>query len=194
MTGSDRLEEKGNKEVVSKDIWLDKGSPEEKENQQLIYDRLHQIQKEEIYRWIDINYWKCISDVLENIPDSLPLMRILHDSKGVDHKECLKKALPNHTILSSAVPQVLSGRNITLLTSQTGISYSAIGTSHGVPATLDPGNCPQHQYKAKTQYQQVYAQVGYALHDALLIDKAFKAINDVLTGDNIFSFAEYYVC
>ena len=45
---------------------------------------------------------------------------------------------------------------------------------------------PQRQYKAKTQYRLVYAQVGYALHDAPSIDKAFKAINDVLTGDNIF--------
>ena len=43
VTGSDGLQEKGGKEVVLKDVWLDKGSPKEKENQQLIYDKLRQI-------------------------------------------------------------------------------------------------------------------------------------------------------
>jgi len=60
------------------------------------------------------------------------------------------------------------------------------GTSHGAPAILDQGHHSQHQYKAKMQYCLVYAQVGYALHDALSIDKAFQAINNVLTGDKIF--------
>ena len=79
------------------------------------------------------------------------------------------------------------------LTSQTENSYSVTGTSHGAPATPDLRHHPQRQYKAKTQYQLVYAQVGYTLHDALSIDKAFKAINDVLTGDQISSLVEYCV-
>ena len=45
MTGSDGLEEKGDKEVVLKDVWLDKGSPIEKENQDLIYENLQHIEK-----------------------------------------------------------------------------------------------------------------------------------------------------
>jgi len=111
-------------------------------------------------------------------------MRILHDAEGVDFKERLQEAFPDHTILSSAVPQVLSSRNVTSLTSQIENSYPATDT-HGTPATPDQGHRPQRQYKAKTQYRLVYAQVGYALRDAPSIDKAFKAINDVLTGDNI---------
>jgi len=193
VTGSDGLEEKGDKEVVLKDVWLDKGSPKEKENQQLIYDRLHQIQKEEKYEWIDVNYRERIQKALANIPDGLPFMRILHDSEGVDCKERLKEASPDRTILSSAVPRVSSSRNVTSLSSQNDISYPATGTSHGAPATPDPGHRPQRQYKAKTQYRLVYAQVGYALHDAPSIDKAFQAINNVLTGDKMFSFAEYCI-
>jgi len=45
VTGSDGLEEKGDKEVVLKDVWLDKGSPIEKENQDLIYENLQHIEK-----------------------------------------------------------------------------------------------------------------------------------------------------
>ena len=186
VTGSDGLEEKGDKEVVLKDVWLDKGSGKEKENQQLIYDRLREIRKEENYGWIDVNYRKRVGDALANIPDSLPFIRILHDAKGVDCKERLKEALPDRTILSPTVPRVSSSSNVTSLTSQNENSHFATGTSHGAPATPDLGHRPQRQYKAKTQYRLVYAQVGYALHDAPSIDKAFKAINDVLTGDNIF--------
>jgi len=113
-------------------------------------------------------------------------MRILHDAKGVDCKERLQEAFPDRTILSSAGPQVSSSRNVTSLTSQIENSYPATGTSHGASATPDQGHRPQRQYKAKTQYRLVYAQVGYALRDAPSIDKAFKAINNVLTGDNIF--------
>ena len=43
MTGTDSLEEKDDKEVVLKDIWLDKDSPMEKENQDLIYKNLQDI-------------------------------------------------------------------------------------------------------------------------------------------------------
>ena len=82
VTGSDGLQEKCDKEVVLKDVWLDKGSPKEKENQQLIYDKLRQIREEENYGWIDVNYRERIQNALANIPDSLPLMRILHDSEG----------------------------------------------------------------------------------------------------------------
>ena len=43
VTGTDSLEEKDDKEVVLKDIWLDKDSPMEKENQDLIYKNLQDI-------------------------------------------------------------------------------------------------------------------------------------------------------
>ena len=192
VTGSDGLEEKGDKEVVLKDVWLDKGSPTEKENQNLIYEKLQDI-KQRQYEWLEDKYRKRVGDALENIPDSLPFMRILHDAKGVDCKERLKEALPDRTILSPAVPRVSSSRNVTPLASQIENSYPATGTSHGAPATPDHRHRPQRQYKAKTQYRLVYAQVGHALHDTRFIDKAFKAINDVLTGDQISSLAEYCV-
>jgi len=185
VTGADGLEEKGNKEVVLKDVWLDKDSPTEKENQDLIYENLQHIRKEK-YEWLKEKYWKRVEDTLANIPDSFPFMQILHDAKGVGCKERSKKALPDRTILSSTVPQGSYSRNVTSLTSQNENSYSVTGTSHGAPAILDQGRCPQRQYKAKKQYRLVYAQVGYALHDAPSIDKAFQAINDVLTGDEIF--------
>jgi len=185
VTGSDGLEEKGDKEVVLKDVWLDKGSPTEKENQDLIYENLQDI-KQRQYEWLEDKYRKRVGDALEKIPDNLPFMRILHGAKGVDCKERLKEALPDRTILSPAVPRVSSSRNVTPLASQIENSYPATGTSHGASATPDHRHRPQRQYKAKTQYRLVYAQVGYALHDAPSIDKAFKAINDVLTGDNIF--------
>ena len=188
VTGSDGLKEKGDKEVVLKDVWLDEGSPTEKENQDLIYENLQHTEKKQ-YKWLKDKYQGRVGDALENIPNSLPFMRILHDAKGVDCKERLQEAFPDRTILSSAVPRVSSSRNVTPLTSQITNSYPATGTSHGAPATPDQRHRPQRQYKAKTQYRLVYAQVGYALHDAPSIDKAFKAINDVLTGDYIF--AEY---
>jgi len=91
---------------------------------------------------------------------------------------------------------VSSGKNITSLPTQDEISYSATSTSHGAQLTLDPdtGHGPKYQYKTKTQYWLVYAEVGYALHDAQSIDKAFKAINNVLTGDKMSPFAQYCVC
>ena len=42
----DGLEETGRTEVVSKDIWLDKGSQTEKQNQDLIYRKLQQIKED----------------------------------------------------------------------------------------------------------------------------------------------------
>jgi len=189
VTGVDGLEEKGNKEVVLKDVWLDKDSPTEKENQDLIYESLQDIRKEN-YEWLKEEYRKRVEDALANLPDSLPFMRILHDANGVGCKERLKKALPNHTILSSPVPQGSYSKNVTPLTGQNEKSYSAAGTSHGAPATPDQGHRPRRQYKAKTQYRLVYAQVGYALHDAPSIDKAFQAINNVLTGNKILSLVD----
>jgi len=189
VTGADGLEGKGDKEVVLKDVWLDKDSPTEKENQDLIYESLQDIRKEK-YEWLDEEYRKRIEDALEKIPDSLPFMRILHDAKGVGCKERLKKAFPNRTILSSPVPQGSYSKNVTPLTGQNEKSYSVAGTSHGAPATPDQGHRPRRQYKAKTQYRLVYAQVGYALHDAPSIDKAFQAINDVLTGNKILSLVD----
>ena len=55
VTGMDGLEETGSKEVVLKDVWLDKGSQTEKENQNLIYGKLRQI-KEGDCEWIQANY------------------------------------------------------------------------------------------------------------------------------------------
>ena len=164
----------------------------EKQNQDSIYENLQHIEEKD-YEWLKDEYRKRVEDALANMPDSLPFMRILHDAKGVECKERLKEASPDHTILSSSGPRGPSSRNVTPLTSQTENSYSVTGTSHGAPATPDLRHHPQRQYKAKTQYQLVYAQVGYTLHDAPSIDKAFKAINDVLTGDQISSLVEYCV-
>ena len=115
---SDGLEETGDKEVVLKDVWLDKGSPKEKENQHSIYNRLRQVREQKNYGWIDAEYrkqvddaeyrkqaddakyQKRVDDALANMPDSLPFMRILHDFEGVDCKDRSKKALPNRAILS----------------------------------------------------------------------------------------------
>jgi len=89
---------------------------------------------------------------------------------------------------------VSSGKNVISSPSQDEISYYAISTSHGAQSTLDlAGHGPKRQYKAKTQYRLVYAEVGYALRDAQSIDKAFKAISDVLTGDKMSPFAQYCV-
>ena len=51
----DGLEETGRTEVVSKDIWLDKGSQTEKQNQDLIYKKLGEI-KEGACEWIEADY------------------------------------------------------------------------------------------------------------------------------------------
>ena len=90
---------------------------------------------------------------------------------------------------------VSSDKNVTSSSTQNEISYSASSASHGAQATLDPDaeHSPKRRYKVKTQYWLVYAEVSYALHDARSIDKAFKAINYVLTGDKISPFAEYCV-
>jgi len=192
VTGPDGLKETGDKEVVLKDVWLDKGSQTEKQNQDLIYGELRQI-KEEDYEWMKFDYRERVRDALAKIPDSLPFMRILHDSEGVDCKERLESAEPDRTILSASEPRASSSRNVSPWTSQNGPSYSATGTSHGAQASRHLEHRPQRQYKAKTQYRLVYAQVGHALHDTRFIDKAFKAINDVLTGDQISSLAEYCV-
>ena len=106
------------------------------------------------------------------------------------YKEHLKKTLPNCTILSFPVPQGLYSKNITPLTDQNKKSYSAAGTSHSILETLDQGHCPQCQYKVKIQYCLVYAQVSYALYNAPSIDKAFQAINDMLTGNKILSLVD----
>jgi len=126
VTGSDGLKT-NDKEVVLKDVWLDKGSPKEKENQHSIYNRLRQVREQKNYGWIDAEYrkqvddaeyrkqvddaeyrkqaddakyQKRVDDALANMPDSLPFMRILHDFEGVDCKDRSKKALPNRAILS----------------------------------------------------------------------------------------------
>jgi len=194
VTGSDGLEEKGDKEVVLKDVWLDKGSPKEKDNQHLIYDRLRQVREEGNYEWIEADYRTRVDDALANIPDSLPFMRILHDSEGADCKERLPSAKPNRTLLSSPEHPVSSSKNVSSFSTQNEPSNSATGTSRGARMNMGQKNCPEHRYMGKTQYRLVYAEVGYALHDVRSIDKAFKAINDVFIGDIISSFAEYCFC
>ena len=193
VTGSEGSEEKGDKEVVIKDVWLDRGSPKEKDNQHLIYDRLRQVQKEGNYEWIHANYQTRVDDALANIPDSLPFMRILHDAEGVTCKERLASAEPDRTILSPPEHLASSSKNVTPLTTQNEPSNSATGTSRDARMNMEQIHCPERRCMAKTQYRLVYAEVGYALHDVQSIDKAFKAINDVLTGDQISSFAEYCV-
>jgi len=198
VTGSDGLQEKGDKEVVLKDVWLDKGSPKEKENQQLIYNKLCEIREEENYGWIDVNYWEWIQNALANIPDSLPFMRILHDSEGVDCREHLKEASPDRTILSSPGPWVSSSRNVTPLTGQTENSYSMTSTSHCALATPDLRHHPQRQYKAKTQYRLVYAQVGYLpwLNTACA-DQHLPSPHSVISswlGPQGYQYRQYHCC
>jgi len=192
VTGPNDSTTKGDKEVVLKDVWLDKDSQMEKKNQDSIYENLQHIEAKD-YEWLKDEYRKRVEDALANMPDSLPFMRILHDAKGVECKERLKEASPDRTILSPPEHLVSSSKNVLPSSTQNEKSNSATGTSHGAQATPDPDpeHGPQRQYKAKTQYRLVYAQVGHALHDAQSIDKAFQAINDVLTGDKIF--AEYCV-
>ena len=166
VTGPDGSEEEGEREVILKDVWLDKGSPKEKDNQELIYGKLRQVEEEKRYGWIDVDYRQRVEDALANIPDSLPFMRILHDAEGVTCKERLAEASPDRTILSPPEHLVSSSKN------------------------MEQTNYPERRYIAKTQYRLVYAEVGYALHDVQSIDKAFKAINDVFIGDMISLFAE----
>jgi len=193
VTGSDGLEEKGDKEVVLKDVWLDKGSPKEKDNQHLICDRLRQVREEGNYEWIEADYRKRVDDALANIPTSLPFMSILHDAEGVTCKERLASAEPDRAILSPPECLVSSSKNVTPLTTQNDISYSATGTPRSAQMSTKREHPLERRYTAKRQYRLVYAQVGHALHDARSIDKAFKAINDVLTGDQISPLAEYCV-
>jgi len=163
------------------------GISDGKKNQEAIYKVLQDINLEEKklekLEWLKDDYRKRVDAALKNIPHNLPFMRILYDAKGVDCKERSEKALPDRAILSPPERLVSS--------SKIEISYSATGISHGPQATPNPEGRSQRQYKAKTQYWLVYAEVGYALHDARSIDKAFHAINNVLTGPKISSFAEY---
>jgi len=99
VTGSDGLEEKGDKQVVLKDVWLDKGSRKEKANQDSIYANLQRIRKKD-YEWMEVDYRKRVDDALAHIPTSLPFMRILHDAEGVACKERLASAEPDCAILS----------------------------------------------------------------------------------------------
>jgi len=184
VTGPDGLEEKGDKEVVLKDVWLDKGSQMEKDNQEAIRTKLRSI-KDQKQDWLRDNFQKRVDNALENIPDSLPFMRILHDTMGMDCKDCLPSAEPDRPILSRPQHLVSSSKNATLSTTQNEISYFA---------TPDLVGRSQRQYKVKTQYRLVYAEVGYPLHDVRSIDKAFHAMSDVLTGDKISSFAQYCLC
>jgi len=55
VTGPDGLRGTGGKEVVLKDVWLDKGSQTEKQNQDLIYKKLGEI-KEGACEWIEADY------------------------------------------------------------------------------------------------------------------------------------------
>jgi len=189
VTGPDGSRTKGDKEVVLKDVWLDKDSQTEKKTQESIFGTLEDINQDkkklEKLEWLEVDYRKRVDDALKDIPYSLPFMRILHDAKGVDCKERLEKALPDRAILSPPERLVSSSKNVIPSSTQNDISYSPTGSSHGPQATPNPEGRPQRQYKAKTQYRLVYSKVGYALHDARSIDKAFHAINNVLTGDKM---------
>jgi len=194
VTGPDGSRTKGDKEVVLKDVWLDKDFETEKEIQESIYNNLQDVYKDEKrsekLEWLKNDYRKRVKDALKDIPHNLPFMRTLHDAKEVDCKDRLPSAKPDRAILSPPEHLVSSSKSVTPSSTQNNISYPATGTPHGPQATPNPEGHPQRQYKAKTQYRLVYAEVGYALPDARSIDKAFHAINDVLTGDKIFSFAE----
>ena len=192
VTGSDGLEEKGDKQVVLKDVWLDKDSRKEKANQDSIYENLQRIQKKD-YEWMKVDYRKRVDDALATIPTSLPFMRILHDAEGVACKERLASAGPDRAILSPPEHLVSSSKNVNPLTTQNDVSYSATGTPRSAQMSTKQEHPLGRRYVAKRQYRLVYAQVGHALHDARSIDKAFKAINDVLTGDQISPLAEYCV-
>ena len=144
----DGLEETGRKEVVSKDIWLDKGSQTEKQNQDLIYRKLQQI-KEDNCKWIQANYWTWVNDAFANIPDSLPFMRILYDSKGMDCKDCSPSAKPDRSILSSPELEVSPSQSILLSSTQNKTSNIATGTSRDAQMNTEQKNGLQRRYMAK---------------------------------------------
>jgi len=193
VTGPDGLVQKGGKEVVLKDVSLDEGSQTEKQNQEAIRKRLGRFKRKGgKLEWLhDPNFRERVDKALKNIPDGLPFMRILHDATGMDCKDRSPSAEPDPAILSPPPPPESSGKNVTPLTGQNLSSSRPTGTPQDVQPTPDPVGCPQRQYKAKTQYRLVYADVGYPLHDVRSIDKAFHAINDVLLGDKISSCAQY---
>ena len=105
-------------------------------------------------------------------------MRILHDYQGTECRKRLPSARPDLSILSPPEPLISSSKTVTPSSTQSEISSSATGTSHDAPSTEHRPDC---QYIAKRQYRLVYEQVGYPLHNVQSIDKAFKAIQDVLT-------------
>jgi len=119
-------------------------------------------------------------------------MRILTDHQGTECRERLLSARPDRTILSTPRPLVSLSKNVITSSTHNQISYAATDTSHDAPTTLE--HPAKREYKAKRQYRLVYKEVGSALHDVRSIDKAFKAIQDVLTGENISSFAKYCHC
>ena len=166
------------------------GISDGKKNQEAICEELGRI-KNEKREWLEDNFRERVDNALKNIPDSLPFMRILHDATGMDCKDRSPKAEPDCAILSRPPSQESSGKNVTPLTGQNQSSSHPTGTPQGVQPTLGPVGRPQCQYKVKTQYRLVYADVYYPLHDVRLIDKAFHAINDVLLGDKISSCAQY---
>jgi len=191
VTGPDGLVQKGGKEVVLKDVSLDKGSQTEKKNQEAIREELGRI-KNEKREWLDDpNFRERADNALKNIPDSLPFMRILHDALGMDCKDCSPSAKPDCAILSPPPSPESSGKNVTPLTGQNQSSSRPTGIPQGVQPTLGLVGCPQRQYKVKIQYWLIHAEIGYPLHDVPSIDKAFHAINNVLLGDKISLCAQY---
>jgi len=187
VTGPDGSETQGNIEVALKDVWLDKGSQTEKQNQKSIYAELEKIKQEDL-KWLDDDYQGRVKETLKN----MPFMGILTDYQGTECRERLLSARPDSTILSAPRPLVSSSKNVIPSSTQNQISYTATDTSHDAPTTLE--HHVERKYKAKRQYRLVYEKVGYALHDVWSIDKAFKAIQDVLTGDKISDFSECCLC
>ena len=187
VTGPDGLELQGNTEVALKDVWLDKDSQTEKQNQKSIYTELEKIKQEDL-KWLDDDYQGRVKEALKN----MPFMGILTDYQGTVCRERLPSARPDRTILSTSRSLVSSSRNVIPSSTQNPTSYAATDTCHDAPTTLK--HRAERKYKARRQYRLVYEKVGYALHDVRSIDKAFKAIQDVLTGDKISLFAEYYHC
>jgi len=66
VTGPDGLETQGNTEVALKDVWLDKDSQTEKQNQESIYAKLEKIKQEDL-KWLDDDYQGQVKEVLSPI-------------------------------------------------------------------------------------------------------------------------------
>ncbi|KXN82898.1 hypothetical protein AN958_01967 [Leucoagaricus sp. SymC.cos] len=167
-------------EYALKDVWLNEGSPTERDNLQEVFGKLEDFK--DCPEWPAEPLSQLLRDALRNKQCKNYFMEIECDGRGFSTKGVPDDATADPSILASDVRQMTEpekDKHIVKGSSQSTPppSFTTDPQSHQSPPGLGG---PPRKFEVKRQYRLIYKEVGTALHSSPDFSSTISGLRDAL--------------